>query len=317
MADTLLNQRLVRQVLAEEAIDCDYRDPGHLRLAISVSDEELLRAEVAAFQDDGFSVDYLERDAVQQLIGTELSPLIRGGRLKGGQATIHSARFVRGLAQAAQRRGALTCQAEVQRILPQGVQVRLQTTRGSVDAATVVVAANIWSGTLVPELAQYLLPQRQQMLAYAPLPRIFSTHVSAGVTTGEYFQQAPDGTIIIGGCSSVAPGEDRGIWDMTPTAEVQVAIEAVLPYLFPALPALQVVQRWAGLLDRASDIHPIVDRLPTMPHILVVCGLSGHGMPFGVRFGQLLAEAAVSNIIPAALKPYRLDRPTLKKWAHA
>jgi len=37
-------------------------------------------------------------------------------------------------------------------------------------------------------------------------------------------------------------------------------------------------------------------------------------MPFGLRFGQMLTKAVVSGMLPSALKPYRLDRPTLKKW---
>jgi gamma-glutamylputrescine oxidase len=134
------------------------------------------------------------------------------------------------------------------------------------------------------------------------------------MTDGEYFQQTPDGTILIGGCNTVAPGEDIGVWEMTPLPVVQTAIEAVLPRLFPTLAPLRVVQRWAGLLDYTTDRHPIVDRLPSMPQVLFVCGLSGHGMPFGLRFGQLLTEAVMRETLPSALKPYRLDRPTLQKW---
>jgi hypothetical protein len=36
-------------------------------------------------------------------------------------------------------------------------------------------------------------------------------------------------------------------------------------------------------------------------------------MPFGMRLAQLLAEAARGGARPAALAPFRLDRPTLKK----
>ena len=89
---------------------------------------------------------------------------------------------------------------------------------------------------------------------------------------------------------------------------------AFLPRLFPALAPLQVIRRWAGLLDYTTDHHPIVDSVPTMPQVFVVCGFSGHGMPFGLRFGQLLTEAVMSGTLPSALKPYRLDRPTLKPW---
>lgn len=98
---------------------------------------------------------------------------------------------------------------------------------------------------------------------------------------------------------------------------VQSAIEAVLPQLFPDLAPLQVVERWAGLLDCTTDSHPVVDCLPTMPRVLVVCGFSGHGMTFGLRFGQLLTEAVMHGVVPVELNPYRLARPTLKKWSES
>lgn len=315
MKDTLANQQLVRQVLEEERIECNYRDPGSLRLALTDEQEEHLRAEVTACRTDGFPEDYLAREALQKLIKTGLSPEIRGARLKPEQGLVHSARFVRGLAQAAMGRGARLFQAEVYELVPDGASVRLQTSRGTIHAATVVVAANAWIGRLLPQLADLVIPEREQMLAYAPIAPVFSHALSADILAGEYFQQTPDGTILIGGCNTVAPGEDMGVWEMTTLPVVQNAIEAVLPRLFPSLsPLLQVVERWAGLLDCTTDRHPVVDRTPTMPQVLFVCGFSGHGMPFGLRFGQLLTEAVMSGTLPSALKPYRLERPTLKPW---
>ncbi|ERR1019366_9430330 len=314
MTDTLTNQRLLRQVLEEEAIECDYREPGNIRLALTETQEQQLREEVTAFRADGFLADFLDRETLQTLIKTELSAEIRGGRLKPAQGLIHSARFVRGLAQAALRRGARGYQARIQSLVPDGDHLRIETTRGTLHAATVVVAVNAWVGKLLPELAEFVVPQREQMLAYAPLPPVFSHGISADIMAGEYFQQTLDGTILIGGCNTIAPGEDIGVWETTPLPVVQTAIEAILPRLFPALAPLQVVQRWAGLLDCTTDSHPIVDAVATRPHVLVVCGLSGHGMPFGLRFGQLVSDAVVNGTLPAALKPYQLDRPSIKKW---
>jgi gamma-glutamylputrescine oxidase len=48
-----------------------------------------------------------------------------------------------------------------------------------------------------------------------------------------------------------------------------------------------------------------------VPNTWVVGGFCGHGMPFGMRLGQLLAQAAAGGAPPAALTPFRLDRSTL------
>src|SRR5579884_2744330 len=47
LADTLTNQQLLRQVLEEEGIECNYREPGHIRLALDKTQEQQLRTEAA------------------------------------------------------------------------------------------------------------------------------------------------------------------------------------------------------------------------------------------------------------------------------
>lgn len=56
------------------------------------------------------------------------------------------------------------------------------------------------------------------------------------------------------------------------------------------------------------DYLPIVDRPSDKASIWVVGGFSGHGMPFGLRLGQLIVNAISSGVTPEALKPYRLSR---------
>ena len=69
--------------------------------------------------------------------------------------------------------------------------------------------------------------------------------------------------------------------------------------------------RWAGLMAFTADYLPVADRAPELPGVWVTGGFCGHGMPFGMRLGQLLAEAATTGVRPAELAPLRVDRPTL------
>src|SRR5699024_9503340 len=128
------------------------------------------------------------------------------------------------------------------------------------------------------------------------------TDVSA---TGEYWQQTPDGSIVIGGCRADAPQGDVGVLELRPTNDVTAKIEAVIPRLFPALSDLTVARRWAGPMAFTSDYLPVADAAPEMPGVWIGGGFCGHGMPFGPRVGQLLAEAVVSGETPEALHPLR------------
>ncbi len=309
---TFDNRQLLRQVLVEEGIDCDYREPGSLSLALDETQLKDMEQAVTLLQMDGFPSALLDRQQVQDLIKTPLGPEIVGGKFMPEQGLVHSVKLVQGVAKAAQVYGARLCASNVLQLMPDSGGVRVLTTQGMLHAATVVVAVNAWTSEILPALAGLITPVRGQVLAYAPMQQIFRTGVSASLSsTGEYWQQALDGTIVLGGSRDVAPEHDVDVRVSQPSVEVQAAIEQVFPRLFPLLRGLRVVQRWAGLMAFTLDHLPIVDRVADMSGVWVLGGFSGHGMPFGLRLGQLVATAIASGTTPDALRPYRLERSTL------
>lgn len=313
---TLENRALMRQVIAEERIACDYREPGHLSLALSEEQLAGARRVAAALSADGFAGEVLDRAQVQELVDTPLGPEICGALYGPESGLLHSARFVCGLVAAGQRHGARLSFAEVTGVAQDGEGVLVTTSAGQVRAGAAVVAANAWTGRVAPALADVVTPVRGQVLAYAPIPPVFRLGIGAAVTpTGEYWHQVPDGTIVLGGCRAAAPRRDVGVWDMLPTAEVQAAIEGVFPRLFPQLGGLRVAQRWAGLMAFTPDYLPVADRVPGVPAAWVTGGFCGHGMPFGMVLGALLARAIIGEA-PAELAPLRLDRPSLRNARH-
>jgi gamma-glutamylputrescine oxidase len=307
------NQAVLRQVLAEEKIDCHYREPGSLGLALGEAQVSEVRRNIEALRADGFPAQWIERAEVQELIHTPLGPEILGGKFLPGQALVHSARLIQGLVQAAQRHGAKAYQARALRLTQDGESVLVETSNGTIKAGVVVLATNAWTSELIPEMKELIVPVRGQIMAYAPTAPVFTTAVFASITeTEEYWQQTLDGSIVLGGCRALAPGRDVGVWESVPTAEVQAALQQIFPRLFPHLTGLQVVQRWAGLMDFTPDRIPIVDRVPGLENAWFVGGLSGHGMPFGMLIGQMLAEAVQTGKAPEALRPFALERETLK-----
>lgn len=317
MQITLDSRALLRQALAEEPIACDYREPGHLTLALGEAQYTDLQRQVAALHADGFAAELLDRQQAQALIRTPLSEEITGALYGPENALLHSARLVYGLIAAAQRHGARVAIARVERLVPHNGHVRVMTNCGVVEAGAVVVTVNAWTRDLIPALRDVITPVRGQALAYAPIPRVFEQGIGASVTpTGEYWHQTPDGAIVIGGCRACAPGRDVGVTETVPTPEVMAAIEQILPRLFPKIGYLEVTRRWAGLMAFTADYVPVADAAPEMPGVWVAGGFCGHGMPFGMRFGQLLAEAALTGATPAALAPFRVSRPTLQPPHH-
>ncbi|GHP00283.1 FAD-dependent oxidoreductase [Reticulibacter mediterranei] len=232
---TYENRALLRRLIQEELIECDYREPGALQLALTDVHREQQHQEVEALREDGFSAQWLERTQVQAMINTPLAPEILGGRFLPEQGLLHSARLVQGLLHAALRLGARAYQAHVFEIGRDGEKVRLRTSQGNLVAHRVIVAINAWTSTLLPELRNIIVPVLEQMQAYQTMDRIFSMALSVRMNTGEYLQQTPSGTLLIGGCGSVAPNAGIGVWESVPTIPVQRAIEQIVPQLFPLL----------------------------------------------------------------------------------
>jgi gamma-glutamylputrescine oxidase len=311
-------RQLAEDTIAEEDIDCDFRMPGIMWMGITEASIEATRRSTELLREDGFIVELLDREGVQAQARTPLGPEVLGGRLDPDGGLLHSGKYLAGVANAAKRHGARFCKVGVTAMQPADGGVKISTDTGEIRAHRVVVAVNAWSDTLVPGVEGLVVPVRGQILAYEPMEQVFETGVGADVSpTGEYWQQTMDGSIVIGGCRADAPQGDVGVLDLTPTDEVTARIEDVIPRLFPQLDGLRVARRWAGPMAYTADYLPVADAAPGMPGVWLGGGFCGHGMPFGPRVGQLLAEAVSTGETPEALRPLRIGRETLTRLAPA
>ena len=290
---TYTNRDLMRSLIEQEDIACDYREPGTARIALNESEMQHLREDVALLNADGFAHEMLDRAQLQEHIHTSLSDEIVGGSLLPGGGLLHSAKLVAGIAHAAQRHGATLCRARVTHIEARGGSSLIQTDSGPIETNGLVLAANAWTSELVPGMRDFIVPIRGQMMSFAPIKPVFAVGLGAAVTdTEEYWQQTPDGAIVLGGCRSAHPTRDENTLQDAVTNDVQCALETVLPRLFPSLAGkLHVARRWSGPMAFTLDRLPVFDRVPDLPNAWFAGGFCGHGMPFGVVFGKLLAEA--------------------------
>src|SRR5690349_18793558 len=70
MTLTYENRELLRRVLQEEQIDCHYREPGTLQLALTEKESIKQEKEVEALLADHFPAQLLTRNEVQEMIHT-------------------------------------------------------------------------------------------------------------------------------------------------------------------------------------------------------------------------------------------------------
>jgi glycine/D-amino acid oxidase-like deaminating enzyme len=107
-----------------------------------------------------------------------------------------------------------------------------------------------------------------------------------------------------------APGpfEDMRILDPKPDRAFLDRALAAFRAAFPAAAAVQVVERWAGMIDVMPDELPVIGPVAVIPGFFLATGFSGHGFGIGPAAGRLAAEIATGAPTSVDPAPFRLER---------
>jgi len=248
--------------------------PGSYRLAVDVEEREAIRLEYEALREDGIAAEWLDD-----------VPGAAAGRFHGtihhpGDGSVHPARFVRRLAARAAAAGAEI--REHDRVADVG----------ALDADRVVVATDGYGHGLVPELADLIWPTRGQVIVSEPLDRRLYDRPHYARQGFDYWQQLPDGRVLLGGFRDVSIMDE--LTDVEETTEtIQRALEEFLGELVGG--AVRVTHRWAGIFGLTQDLLPLVGPVPGRDGVWVAAGYSGHGNVLGFACGELVADALLGR----------------------
>jgi glycine/D-amino acid oxidase-like deaminating enzyme len=256
----------------EELAGDAFRRVGSLRLAFDEDERDALRREHDALRDHGFAVEWVDQ------LEPALEELYLGAILHPRDGALQPARWVRRLAAHAANAGAEIREGE-------------QATIDELDADAVVVAGDGFIPQLLPELP--VRSTRGQVLATEPLrERLYDRpHYARGGY--DYWQQLPDGRLVIGGNRDVSlESEDTDVEETT--VLVQGRLEALVEQLVGYRP--EVTDRWAGIWGTTPDLMPLVGEV--RDGVWVAGGYSGHGNALGLACGDLVARAILGEQPP-------------------
>jgi gamma-glutamylputrescine oxidase len=255
------------------------RAVGSLRLAVDAAEEAELRAEHDALLEDGFDVAWVHGDE----LGAPLRGRFAAGLLHPPDGALQPARWVRRLARLAAEAGAE---------LREGSRVE---SIDAIEADRVVVATDGYTHGLVPELDARIRATRGQVLVTEPLPELVFPRPHYARHGYDYWQQTPDGRLVIGG-SRDAGLDDEWTAEEATTAAVQHRIESLMRELLDGTP--RVTHRWAGIWGTTDDLLPFVGAVPGRDGVWVAAGYSGHGNVLGFACGGLVAGALLGERDP-------------------
>lgn len=203
----------------------------------------------------------------------------------------------------------------VTRILTHGAQVTgVESTRGTVSAPTVVLAANVWSAGLARQLGidLPLTPTRHPMVALRRPDDAGGRHgfhaVCLDTIQNIYLRPDLGGVTLAGSAENVLTSSNPDDYAQG-LHEAEIArFRAQAAVRFPALARARARGGWAGIYDDTPDYHPILGALPAFEGLYCAVGFSGHGFKLSPLIGSWMAQYILTGEKPADMEPFAFER---------
>jgi glycine/D-amino acid oxidase-like deaminating enzyme len=280
----------VEQIVREEKIDCNFSRCGHLEVACKQAHfdgyEETAALTHREFQHE---LRIIPKSELRTEIGSDI---YFGGMVDETSAGLNPARYVAGLAHAAQRVGAClfdhTCVASVQPETKNGARkFRVTTSKGTLTAREVILASGAYTTEATPVLRRKIIPIGSYIIATEVLPADLALELSPrGRMIYDskhflyYYRLTPDNRMLFGGRAAFFPETENTVRQ---SAEI---LRRGMISVYPQLRDVKVEFVWGGTLDFTLDVMPHAGKLDGM---YFAAGFAGHGVAAATWFGAKLA----------------------------
>ncbi|MBT9371267.1 FAD-binding oxidoreductase [Rhizobium sp. CSW-27] len=282
----------LERIIAEEGIDCSFRRAGKLKLASKPQHFSAIAR--------NFEAIHAEVDAETALLSpgdlkAEVGSPFHGAMLSKKSAMMHMGRYVVGLAAAASRHGAVIFEnARVVSQMQKGGIHRIETNRGQLTAASVILATGAYTTRNFSYFRRRIIPVGSFIIATRPLTGSEVAATMPGNRTcvnsmniGNYWRLAPDNRLIFGGRARFSATSDQ-----RSDARSGEILRASLATIFPQLAKVEIDYCWGGMVDMTKDRYP---RAGYQHGVWFGMGYSGHGAQLSTHLGMMLADAVLGR----------------------
>jgi glycine/D-amino acid oxidase-like deaminating enzyme len=280
----------VEQIVREEKIDCDFSRCGHLEVACKQAHFDGYE-ETAALTRREFNHELriIPKKELRAEIG---SAIYFGGMVDETSAGLNPARYVAGLAHAAQRAGA--CLFDHTRVTSVESEIknskrkfRVKTSRGTISAREVILASGAYTTEATPALRKKIIPIGSYIIATEVLPTELARELSPRnrmIYDSKhflyYYRLTPDNRMLFGGRAAFFPETENTVRQ---SAEI---LRRGMISVYPQLRDTKVEFVWGGTLDFTLDVMPHAGKIDGM---YFAAGFAGHGVAAATWFGAKLA----------------------------
>ena len=295
--ETLASYDLVKRLIADEPIDCDFRECGHLELAFAPSHVPELEHARADLESVGGKASVVPRERIRDEIGTDA---YFGALAVEGSGLLHPGRYFAGLATAADRAGADLHEGIRASSIRRQADGRfvVETSRGAILARDVFVATNGYTDGVAPSLRRRIIPIGSYIIATEPLPEALAREISPkGRSFFDtknflyYWHVSADRRMVFGGRASFLP---------TSIDRSAAILHRGLLEVHPQLAGHRIEYAWGGNVGFTFDRMPHVGR--TGDGVAYAVGCCGTGVALMTYLGTRVGEWLAGGEPPALAK---------------
>jgi len=295
--ETLDGYETVKRLIVEEAIDCDFRQVGHVELAYAPSHVRDLHQERESLASVGVPSLIVPRERIREEIGSDV---YHGGLVVPGSGLLHPGRYFAGLVAAADRAGADLHEGVRARTVRRQADGRfvVETEREAVLARDVFVATNGYTDGVAPSLRRRIIPIGSYIIASERLPEDL-VHVLSPKGRGffdtkrflYYWHVSTDRRMVFGGRASFMP---------TSIEHTAAILHRGLLEVHPQLAGRRIDFAWGGNVGFTRDRMPHAGR--TADGVAYAMGCCGTGVALMTHLGTKMGEWLAGGEAPVLTK---------------
>lgn len=300
--------------LGEElGAEIHYRQDGNLRLALTEQEAAAIQQVVDDGNASGVKMAWVDGDRARE-IAPALANSVVGASYCPTDGHADNILTVKAYADAATRLGAtIVTGVEALELATSGDRVTgVITTKGTYAADAVVVAAGIYTPTLLEPLNLSLPISITQTAVAETVPATEMTLAPVlGVAAGNFAaRQTAEG-----GIRFIGRGEPWNEPSPHSPSTIGITVESMdimtrrTIEILPGVARLRIARTWGGLIDKTPDNLPVLDAIPAYSGLVVGAGFSGHGFGIGPMSGEILANLVTNGSDNRFdLEPFRFGR---------
>ena len=294
--------------------DCGFTRTGFV-MTVLPEDADALRRNVAMLQRLGAETEVLtpaDLKAAAPALATEDLILAAYEPESGYADPVATTRAFLDRAQALGAR--LEVGAEVLALRVRAGRISgVETTRGPVDAPTVILLTGPWTPRLLRTAGSDLpiTPKRAQIATFGRPAALAAGHpMVIDGAVGSYFRPTRDNLTLVGvGLWDGKGPVDPDTYDQANDPEFLSVARRKLARRLPAMGDAPYVRGHAGIYDMSPDTRAILDEVPTVRGLFVAAGFSGTGFKKAPAVGACLSELILDGRARTVdLRPFRWSR---------